>query len=94
MRNSVKIFYIIIILVELFFLVIFGEEFINFLINKEQYYVGSEAMIDKGGWHYKSSITFIFFNSIMIILLILSILVLFYAFRSKKKSLKDTSNNR
>lgn len=80
MKTIIIIFKIVIIVVEVLLLIICSSLLINFLQYPENYFIGSEV-VDKSGWSYRSNFTFIFFNTIMIIL---SILLSFFAFRSKK----------
>jgi len=60
-------------------LVICVSELINFLQKTDNYFIGSEAMIEHGGWPYSSDFAYIFFNSFLIIM---SILLSFLAVRS------------
>ncbi|HPU46944.1 MAG TPA: hypothetical protein PLQ91_04920 [Bacteroidales bacterium] len=81
MKTVIKILKTVIIVVDILLLLICASELYEFLKDSNSYHLGSEAMIENGGWSYSSNFTFIFFNSIMIIL---SILLSFLAFRSKK----------
>ena len=81
MKTVIKILKTVIIVVDVLLLVICASELYEFLKDSNSYHLGSEAMIENGGWSYSSNFTFIFFNSIMIIL---SIILSFFAFRSKK----------
>lgn len=80
MKTIIKLFKIVIIVVEVLLLVICSSDLINFLQHPENYPIGSEV-VDKAGWAYSSNFTFIFFNSIMIVF---SILLSFLALGSKK----------
>jgi hypothetical protein len=81
MKTIIKMFKIAIIVVEALLLVICASEIYEFSKDSNSYHLGSEAMVENGGWSYSSNFNFIFFNSIMVIL---SILLSFFAFRSKK----------
>ena len=81
MKTVIKILKTVIIVVDILLLLICASELYEFLKDSNSYHLGSEAMIENGGWSYSSNFTFIFFNSIMIIL---SILLSFLASRSKK----------
>ncbi|MDI3480334.1 MAG: hypothetical protein PWQ14_1480 [Rikenellaceae bacterium] len=81
MKIVIKILKTVIIVVDVLLLVICASELYEFLKDSNSYHLGSEAMIENGSWSYSSNFTFIFFNSIMIIL---SIILSFFAFRSKK----------
>jgi hypothetical protein len=81
MKTVIKILKTVIIVVEVLLLVICASELYEFLKDSNSYHLGSEAMIENGGWSYSSNFTFIFFNSIMIVF---SILLSFLALRSKK----------
>lgn len=68
-------------IVEVLLILICSSELYEFLYNPNEYHIGSEAMIENGGWAYRSNFTFIFFNSIMIAF---SILLSILALKSKK----------
>lgn len=70
-------------IVEVFLILICSFELCEFLNNPNEYHIGSESMVENGGWAYSSNFTFIFFNSIMIAFsILLSILTL----KSKKNN--------
>ena len=81
MKTVIKILKTVIIVVEVLLLVICASEIYEFSKDSNSYHLGSEAMVENGGWSYSSNFTFIFFNSIMIVF---SILLSFLALRSKK----------
>ena len=72
---------ILVVLWAILLSIICASDLINFLQYPESYFIGSEAMIGNGGWSYRTNFTFIFFNSIMIIF---SILLSFFALKSRK----------
>jgi hypothetical protein len=75
---------IIIIIVESVVLFVSSSLLINFLKYPETYnnlYFGSETMVGGGGWIYRSVVSYLFYNSIMIII---SLLLSFFAIRIKK----------
>lgn len=80
MKTLIKILKTVIIVVEVLLLVICVSELYEFLKYSNSYHLGSEAMIENGSWLYSNNFTFIFFNSIMIII---SILLSFFAVKSK-----------
>jgi hypothetical protein len=67
MKVIIKIFTIILIIVEVLFVAICSTELLDFLKCPNAFHVGSEFMIENGGWSYSNNFAFIFFNSIMII---------------------------
>jgi len=84
MKILMRILAIIIVFVEILVLVICFLLLMEFFRNPEpfnDFYFGSEAMVENGGWQYRSVFSYIFFNSIMIIF---SILFSFLALKSRK----------
>lgn len=66
MKTVIKILKTVIIVVDILLLLICASELYEFLKDSNSYHLGSEAMIENGGWSYSSNFTFIFFNSIII----------------------------
>lgn len=70
MNILMKIFKIIIILIEVLTSVICASELIDFFENPAPYYnhyFESEAMMENGGWKFRNVYTYVFDNSIMIL---------------------------
>jgi len=78
MKMIIKVF---IYVIESCLLIILGLDLLNFYLNHEYYYIGSESMIDAGGWKYQSYLTYIFINTIYIFS---SIVLLFFAYRNNR----------
>ena len=51
------------------------SEIVTYLLHPENYFLGSEAMISNGGNFYKSEMYFLFFHSLTITILVISILL-------------------
>ena len=85
MENKVMniIIKVLVLLITGFVLFICGSDLIGFYSCPTDYPIGTEV-VDKAGWSCLSNFTFIFFNSIMIIL---SVLLSFFAIKSKKTKL-------
>lgn len=67
MKTIIKIFKVGIIAIEVLLIVVCVSELYEFLKDANSYHIGSEGMLENGGWSYSSNFTFIFLNSIMII---------------------------
>lgn len=65
------------------------SEIISYIKNPSSYMLGSEAMVGNGGFKYKSTGTFILYNSIEIVISISAILLLFKG-KEKKALLTAT----
>ncbi len=81
MKIIMQISKVIIIFIEFLLLFVCASELYDFLKSSDTYHIGSEAMVENGGWQYRSVFSYIFFNSLMIIL---SILLSFLTLRSRK----------